>query len=72
MAARDEAERPVDERVEHREVALAGHAEREVGALRDELVDEQLPAGAHGSDTCSSRKTVARWSFGFASSAGSR
>jgi hypothetical protein len=72
VPARDEPERPVDERVEQPEVALAGDPEREVGALRDELVGQDLPARSHHSDTVSSRKTVARWSFGFSSSAGSR
>ena len=38
----------VVERVEHREIALAGHAEREVGAVNAELVDQDLPAGARG------------------------
>ncbi len=32
--------------VEHRQVAFAGHAEREVRAVNDELIDENLPAGA--------------------------
>ena len=37
------------EPVEHRQVALARHAERDVGAVQDELVGEQVPAAArHG------------------------
>src|SRR5712691_4408544 len=35
------------ERVEHRQIALAGNAERELDALSDEVVDEYLTAGAH-------------------------
>ena len=38
----------VVERVEHRQEALAGHAERVRGALRDEARDEELAAGACG------------------------
>ena len=47
------------ERVENGEVALPGDAEGEVGPVDDELVDEQLPAGAacHSSKG-SSTKTV--------------
>ena len=44
-----EPQRRVVQRVEHRQVALAGHAEGEVGAVQHELVDEDLPAAArHG------------------------
>jgi hypothetical protein len=32
--------------VEDRKVTFAGHAEREVGAVNDQLIDEYLPAGA--------------------------
>ena len=46
MAAGDEADRAVAERVEDLEVALARDAEGEVGAVDGELVDEDLPAGA--------------------------
>ncbi len=46
VAAGDEADRAVAERVEDLEVALARYAEGEVGAVDDELVDEDLPAGA--------------------------
>ena len=60
------------ERVEHREVALAGHAEGELDPVLLELVDQDLAAGALvGSESGSSRKTVARWSFGLSASAGS-
>ena len=37
----------VIERVEHRQIALAGNAEGELDALSDEVVDEYLAAGAH-------------------------
>ena len=64
--------RRVVQRVEHRQVALAGDAEREVGAVQDELVDEDLPAAAaHGRTTGCSKYTVGRWVFGFSASAGS-
>ena len=43
---RDVPDRRVDERVEHREIALARHAEREVDAVDLELVDENPPATA--------------------------
>ena len=66
-----EADRRVVERVEHREVALAGHAERDVGAVHDQLVDENLAAAAAHSSIGRSKKTVGRCSFGFSSSAGS-
>ena len=46
VPARDEADRAVAQRVEDVDVALARHAEREIGAVDRELVDEQLPAGA--------------------------
>ena len=49
VAAGDEADGAVEERVEHGEVALARDAEREVGAVERELVDEDPAAGAaHG------------------------
>ncbi len=35
------------ERVEHRQIALAGNAEGELDALSDEIVDQYLAAGAH-------------------------
>ena len=47
VAARDEPDRRVVERVEHRQVALAREAEREVGAVQLELVDEDAAAGPH-------------------------
>ena len=71
VPARDQPDRGVVERVEHRQVALARQAEREVGAVQLELVDEDPAAGSHSASGSSSR-TVARWSFGFSSSAGSR
>ncbi len=46
VTARDQADRRVVEAVEHREEALARHAEDDVGAVDDELVDEQLAAVA--------------------------
>ena len=69
VAAGDEPDRRVVQRVEHGQVALAGEAEREVDAVQLELVDED-PAAAPHSGT--SRRTVARWSLGLSSSAGSR
>ena len=60
------------QRVEHREVALARDAEDEVGPVQRELVDEDPPAGCViRASSGWSKKTVARWSFGFSSSAGS-
>ena len=47
VPARDEADRRVVERIEHGQVALTGHAERDVDAVDDELVDDELPAGSH-------------------------
>ena len=69
VAAGDQADRRVVERVEHGQVALAGEAEREVDAVQLELVDEDPAAGPHSG---TSRRTVARWSRGLSSSAGSR
>src|SRR5438094_235859 len=46
VAAHDEPDVGVVEGVEDREVALPRHAEGELGAVEDELVDEQLRAGA--------------------------
>jgi hypothetical protein len=40
--------------------------------VNDQLVDEDPRAGARQSSIGSSKKTVARCSFGFSSSAGSR
>ena len=71
VAAGDEPDRGVVERIEDRQKALSREAEREVGAVQLELVDEDPPPAPH-SATRSSRRTVARWSFGFSSSAGSR
>ena len=71
VAARDEPDRRVVERIEHRQVALAGDAESQLDAVQLELVDERLAAASHRSTGCS-RRIVARWSFGFSSSAGSR
>ena len=50
-------DRRVVERVEHGQVALAREAEREVGAVQLELVDEDLAAGPHSG---TSRRIVAR------------
>ncbi len=49
LAAYDEADllAHVIERVECREIALAGYAEGRVGAMNPELIDENLAAGAH-------------------------
>ena len=44
VAARDQADRRVIEAVEQREEALARNAEDGVGAMDDELVDEELAA----------------------------
>ena len=46
VAAGDQPDRRVVQAVEHLEEALAGHAEDDVGAVHDELVDEQLAAAA--------------------------
>ena len=48
VPAGDEPDRRVVERVEHREIALAGNAERELDAVQRQLVDQHLTAGAHG------------------------
>ena len=69
VATGDEADRRVVERVEHGQVALAGEAEREVDAVQLELVDEDPPAVPHSG---TSSRTLARWSRGLSSSAGSR
>ena len=66
-----EPQRRVVQRVEHREVALAGHAEGQVGPVQHELVDEDLPAAARQRATGCSRKIVARWVLGLSASAGS-
>ena len=71
VTAGDEPDRRVVERVEHGEVALAGHAERQLDAVDDELVDEELTARPHESRSGCSRYTVALWSLGRSSSAGS-
>ena len=47
VAAGDEADRRVVERVEHGQVALAGHAEGDVHPVDDELVDEEPAARPH-------------------------
>ena len=71
VPAGDEPERRVVEGIEHREVALTGDAEREVGAVHDQLVDEKPAARPHatGRRSACSRYTVAFWSFGRSSSA---
>ena len=64
----------VVQRVEQREVALAGHAERGVDGMHAQLVGHDAAAGAygHGSSMGSSSRTVALCSSGSSSSAGSR
>ena len=47
VTTRDEADRRVVERVEHGQVALAGHAEGEVHPVDHELVDEEPAARPH-------------------------
>ena len=47
VTARDEADRRVVERVEHRQVALAGHAEGDVHPVHHELVDEEPASRPH-------------------------
>src|SRR5260221_12571661 len=44
VAAGDQPDRRIVKTVEHSEEALARHAEHRVGAVHDELVDEELPA----------------------------
>ena len=55
VAAGDQPDRRVVEAVEDVEVALARHAERELGAVDDELVDEELAAarGSRATSGCS-------------------
>ena len=71
VAAGDEPDRRVVERVEHREVALARDAEGKLDPVSLELVDEDPAARPH-SRSGSSSSTVARCSRGLSSSAGSR
>ena len=71
MPRDDEADGSVTESVENGDVALAGNAERGVHAVREELVDEDPRPAARHSSIGSSKKTVARWSLGLSSSAGS-
>jgi hypothetical protein len=48
LVARDhESDRSVSQRVEHRDVALARNAKDCVGAVDDELVDDDPPPAAH-------------------------
>ncbi len=51
VAARDQPDRRLVEAVEQLEVALARHAERDLGAVHRELVGEQLAAPARRSQT---------------------
>jgi hypothetical protein len=51
VAADHVAQVGVAQRVEHRQVALAGDAEEEVGSVDPELVDQDLPAAAAQSGT---------------------
>ncbi len=57
------ASRALVERVEHREVALARHAEREVHAVADQRIDKQLAAasGRHrpSAHSCRTAKPLA-------------
>ena len=46
LAADEHVDRGVVQRVENREIALAGHAGRAVDALDEELIDEDLAAAA--------------------------
>src|SRR6185437_3269544 len=71
VARDDQAQRRVVQGVEHRQVALPGDAEGEIGAVQHELVDQDLPAAARQRRTGCSRKIVARWVLGLSASAGS-
>ena len=71
VARDDQAQRRVVQRVEHRQVALAGDAEGQVGPVQHELVDQDLPAAARQRRTGCSRKIVARWVLGLSASDGS-
>ncbi len=64
VTAGDEADRRVVERVEHRQVALARHAEGDVHPVDHELVDEEPASRPHVRSSRCSRKTVGFWSFG--------
>jgi hypothetical protein len=61
VTARDVPDRAVAKGVQHVDVALARHAEREVGPMQGELVDEDPAAAAvhRGSAIACSRRTVA-------------
>jgi hypothetical protein len=72
VPADDELDTRVAQGVEDGQVALPGDAEGDVDPVQLELVDEDAPAAADHSSSGASRKIVARWSFGFSSSAGSR
>ena len=63
--------RRVVQRVEHREIALARHAEGEVGAVQRELVDEDLAAGAASRGDRVLEEDPRRWVLGLSASAGS-
>src|SRR5207245_9101189 len=67
----DQPDRSIAQRVENGDVALARDAERRVDAVDAPLVDEDPGAGTHYNEMGWSKNTVARCSFGFASSAGS-
>jgi hypothetical protein len=61
----------VEQAVQQGQVALTGDAERELAAVQDELVGEQLAARArpaHESSSGSSTNTVYFWGFGLAAS----
>ena len=71
VAAGDELDRSIVERVQHGQIALAGNAEGQLDPVDDELVDEELAARPHVRRSRCSRYTVGFWSFGRSSSAGS-
>ena len=67
LPADGELDRPVVERVERREIALARHAEHVLHAVHDELVDQNFAAGAgavigaqHVVSPCLWRRYIAR------------
>ena len=52
LTADDQAQAIADivQRVEHRKIALAGHAERELDSLQQQVVNEYAATGAHVQD----------------------
>ena len=59
LAADRDGDRGVVQRVEHGEIALARHAEDVLDAVRRELVDEDLAAGAGGASSLRHRTRAA-------------